>query len=296
LPEPAGDNPWIRTAPPGAAVSDSPSADDGTEQTGTEQTGAEQTGPVRPRRDRTDEGRRPQQAPRASRPTRGRRERVLALVAELLIFAGAATGAYVLWTAILDRLHQPETPAKAGVLRRGPAPVLDEPPGIGDVFGSMQIPRFGADYDRPIAQGTDRERVLNTIGLGHYIGTAMPGDEGNFAVAGHRVTYGKPLNQIAEMQVGDAVVVRVTDPKVDFDVWYVYKTTDSEIVTPDKVKTIAPVPNHVAAVPSEDDRWLTLTACHPMWSAAERYVVHAKLDYWMQASEGTPPELTEAQR
>jgi len=279
MPDPTDENPWLRSTPPASAV------------------------PERP----TTSAAGPEDAPRASRPKRRTRERVLALIAELLILSGLATGAYVLWTAwwtdvvavhhqaaVLAQLHQPSTPDRAGVERRGPAPVLDEPPGIGDVFGSMQIPRFGTDYDRPIAQGTDRERVLNTIGLGHYIGAAMPGAEGNFAVAGHRVTYGKPLNQIAEMQNGDAIVVRVTDPRVDFDVWYVYKTTDSEIVTPDKVGTIAPVPNDIGAAPSEDDRWLTLTACHPMWSAAERYVVHAKLDYWMQAADGTPAELTEA--
>ncbi|WIB36581.1 sortase [Curtobacterium sp. MCJR17_043] len=142
-------------------------------------------------------------------------------------------------------------------------------------------------------EGTDREQVLNTIGLGHYQDTAMPGAEGNFAVAGHRVTYGKPLNQIAEMQDGDSIVVRVTDAEKEFDVWYVYKVTDSQIVTPDKIETIAPVPNKPGVEPGAEDRWLTLTACHPMWSAAERYIVHAKMDYWMQASDGTPKELSE---
>ncbi|PZE83391.1 class E sortase [Curtobacterium sp. MCBD17_032] len=232
---------------------------------------------------------------------------LLTLVAELLIVAGAGTGLYVLWTAwwtdvvavreqtqILDGLRQPETPDRAGVPQRGPAPVLDEPTAVGAVFGSMQIPRFGNDYDRPIAQGTDRERVLNTIGLGHYVGVAMPGAVGNFAVAGHRVTYGKPLNQVAELQTDDAVVVRVTDTRTAFDVWYVYRVTDSQIVTPEHTETIAPVPNEPGVEPGADDRWLTLTACHPMWSAAERYVVHAKLDYWMQASDGTPKELREA--
>jgi len=231
---------------------------------------------------------------------------IVSLIAELLIIAGAGTGLYVVWTAwwtdvvavneqtkLVQGLDQVKTPKVEGTEHRGTAPVLDEPPGLSDVFGTMQIPRFGKDYNRPIGEGTDREKVLNTIGLGHYQDTAMPGAPGNFAVAGHRVTYGKPLNQIAELKKGDSVVVRVTDAKTKFDVWYVYKVTDSQIVTPDKIETIAPVPNKPGVEPTPQDRWLTLTACHPMWSAAERFVTHAKLDYWMPASEGTPKELSE---
>jgi len=248
----------------------------------------------------------------AERPPRRTRRRqtvggaLVSLLAELLIIAGAGTGLYVAWTAwwtdvvavheqtkLVDDLGQQVAPKVEGAEHRGEAPVLAEPPAVTDVFGTMQIPRFGADYVRPIGEGTDRERVLNTIGLGHYQDTAMPGAEGNFAVAGHRVTYGKPLNQIAELKDGDSVVVRVTDKAKDFDVWYVYKVTDSQIVTPDKIETIAPVPNQPGVEPTADDRWLTLTACHPMWSAKERFVTHAKLDYWMPVSEGTPKELSE---
>ncbi|MCY1694206.1 MULTISPECIES: class E sortase [unclassified Curtobacterium] len=246
-----------------------------------------------------------------SRPPRRRPRQtvggaLLSLLAELLIIAGAATGLYVLWTAwwtdvvavhdqtaLVQDLQQVKPPSEVGTERRGVAPVLAEPPGLSSVFGTMQIPRFGADYNRPIGEGTDREKVLNTIGLGHYQGTAMPGAEGNFAVAGHRVTYGKPLNQIADLKPGDPIVVRVTDKATNFDTWYVYKVTDSQIVTPDHVETIAPVPNKPGVEPTGDDRWLTLTACHPMWSAKERFVTHAKLDYWMPASEGTPKELSE---
>jgi len=252
-------------------------------------------------------------ADRAKRPTRRRQTVggvIVSLIAELLIIAGAGTGLYVVWTAwwtdvvavnqqtkLVEGLHQKSTPTTGtGTEHHGPAPVLAEPPDVTDVFGTMQIPRFGKDYVRPIGEGTDREKVLNTIGLGHYQDTAMPGAEGNFAVAGHRVTYGKPLNQIAELKTGDDIVVRVTDAKTKFDVWYVYRVTDSQIVTPDHIETIAPVPNKPGVEPTADDRWLTLTACHPMWSAKERYVTHAKLAYWMPASEGTPKEVSETSK
>ncbi|WP_069712466.1 class E sortase [Curtobacterium sp. ER1/6] len=247
-----------------------------------------------------------QRPPRRTRRRQSVGGALVSLLAELLIIAGAGTGLYVAWTAwwtdvvavneqtkLVDDLGQQQAPKLEGSEHRGEAPVLAEPPDLTDVFGTMQIPRFGADYLRPIGEGTDRERVLNTIGLGHYQDTAMPGAEGNFAVAGHRVTYGKPLNQIADLKPGDPIVVRVTDKAKDFDVWYVYKVTDSQIVTPDKIETIAPVPNQPGVTPTAEDRWLTLTACHPMWSAKERYVTHAKLDYWMPVSEGTPKELSE---
>jgi sortase A len=234
-------------------------------------------------------------------------QRLVALVSELLIIAGAATGLYVLWTAwwtdvvavhgqtaLVQKLHQQKPVADTGTEHHGAAPVLPEPSHVTDVFGTMQIPRFGSDYTRAIGEGTDRETVLNTIGLGHYPDTAMPGAKGNFAIAGHRVTYGKPLNQIADLKTDDPIIVRVTDPATHFDVWYVYTVTDSQIVTPDHIEAIAPVPDQPGAIPTEDDRWLTLTSCHPMWSAKERYIVHAKLAYWTPASEGTPAELTEA--
>ncbi|MFZ6991222.1 class E sortase [Curtobacterium sp. RRHDQ66] len=255
------------------------------------------------RRSARDERARTKRGPRPRQTVGGA---IVSLIAELLIIAGAVTGLYVVWTAwwtdVVANQHQTslvkdlgQTKAKptVGTEHRGTAPVLAEPPNVTDVFGTMQIPRFGAGYDQPIGEGTDREKVLNTIGLGHYQDTAMPGAEGNFAVAGHRVTYGKPLNQIAELKTDDAIVVRVTDKATNFDVWYVYKVTDSQIVTPDHIETIAPVPNKPGVEPTADDRWLTLTACHPMWSAKERYITHAKLDYWMPASEGTPKELSE---
>ena len=81
------------------------------------------------------------------------------------------------------------------------------------------MPRWGHDYQQPISEGTNREKVLNVLGIGHYSGIAMPGAVGNFAVAAHRTTYGKPFSRINELQVGDALVVRTERT------WYVYRVT-----------------------------------------------------------------------
>ena len=76
---------------------------------------------------------------------------------------------------------------------------------FGEAFAIMRIPRFGADFARPVLEGTDHDTL--TKGVGHYPGTAMPGLVGNFAVAGHRTTYGRPFHNIDLLQKGDVIVV-----------------------------------------------------------------------------------------
>lgn len=165
-----------------------------------------------------------------------------------------------------------------------PVPGADPPsvpvPGEGESFGVVYIPRFGKDYAVPATQGIGLEEVLDKGVLGHYPGTALPGELGNFSLAGHRVTYGKPLNQIAELVPGDAIVVETRDT------WFVYRMREYQIVTPDRVDMVAPVPGRPGAVPTE--RLLTLTACHPMYSAKYRYIARAVLESW-QPKGGSPP-------
>ena len=56
-----------------------------------------------------------------------------------------------------------------------------------------------------------------------------------------------------------------------------------------QVDVIAPVPGDPGATPTE--RFITLTTCHPMFSARERFIVHGTLDYWAPVTDGTPAEL-----
>ncbi|GAA1980760.1 class E sortase [Isoptericola halotolerans] len=235
---------------------------------------------------------------------------VVGVFGELLITAGVLLGLFVVWqlwwtdvqaerlhTEILAELEWPEPPsvvddedgpAIAGE-HRGEPPVMEEPPDE-TVFAELYVPRWGADYVTPVAQGIDKERVLDRLGAGHYPGTAMPGDVGNFATAGHRTTYGKPYHLVAELQEGDPLVFRTETT------WYVYRTTSDEIVWPNQVEVISPVPGLMPGepVPELTDRLLTLTACHPMYSAAQRFIVYGELDYWAPVEEGTPIELIEA--
>jgi sortase A len=161
-------------------------------------------------------------------------------------------------------------------------PVLPSP-AHGETFATLTVPRWAGEPVRPISEGTDRATVLDVLGIGHYEKTAMPGDVGNFSIAGHRTTYGKPFHRIAELQAGDILVVTTTDT------WYVYEVTETQIVNPDQTEVVLPVPGDPQATPTE--RLITLTSCHPMYSANQRYIVHGKLKYWAPTSSGTPAEL-----
>lgn len=227
------------------------------------------------------------------------------VVGELLITAGVLLFAFLAWqlwwtdvegnraqAQVVEQLGW-ETPTPApsaaetddGIAepRRDEEPPVIAEPSLTTTFATLQVPRWAGEPERPISQGIDRPTVLDVLGIGHYPGTAMPGDIGNFAIAGHRTTYGKPFNRIAELQVGDPLVVRTEDT------WYVYRVTSTQIVTPQDVSVIAPVPDDPTAAATQ--RLITLTTCHPMFSARERYVVHGELDYWAPVADGTPAEL-----
>ncbi len=156
---------------------------------------------------------------------------------------------------------------------------------MGDAFALIRIPRFGHDYVRPILQGVGLD-ILDR-GVGHYPDSADPGQVGNFAVAGHRVTYAKPFNQIAELRPGDAVVVETRTT------WYVYRVQSHVIVTPDRVDVVAPVPEHPGSKPTE--RMMTMTACHPKFSARERYVVFSRLETALPKTGGAVPDALREQ-
>ncbi|MBN2176296.1 MAG: class E sortase [Demequinaceae bacterium] len=166
--------------------------------------------------------------------------------------------------------------------REAPPP-SETVPGAAETFATLYVPRWGADYIRPISEGVGRRSVLDKLGIGHYPNTTLPGGWGNFAVAGHRTTFGKPFERIEELQIGDTIVVRTESA------WYVYRITETHIVRPSFDAAIAPVPGEKFVEPN--GRYITLTTCHPKYSASQRYVVYGVLDYWAYAWAGYPPEI-----
>lgn len=103
-------------------------------------------------------------------------------------------------------------------------------------------------------------------GPGHYPGTALPGEKGNFAVAGHRTTYGAPFFNLDQLRKGDEVVVTTRDRKT-----YTYRVHTQEIVSPSDTWVIEPDPL------KRGKKMLTLTTCNPRFSNAERLIIFAEL-------------------
>ncbi|APX00522.1 class E sortase [Arthrobacter sp. QXT-31] len=161
-------------------------------------------------------------------------------------------------------------------------PVVSEAPGHGGTIGIMYIPRFGENFARPIVEGTTTD-LLDTLGLGHYSETSMPGAVGNFAVAGHRQTHGAVLDNVHALVPGDRIYVQTRDG------YYVYVYRNNRIVLPSSVDVLLPVPSQPGVRPTE--RILSLITCNPRFGSEERFVAYSVLDHWQPASAGPPPEI-----
>lgn len=239
-----------------------------------------------------------------------RRTSVIGVIGEVLITAGVITLLYVVWQLwVGDMIYGAERNASGNELSEqwaqeyipsearpeapeAPAePVTAQPvvlpePADAEVFGVMRIPRFGADYAVEMAGGVTRENTLDDIGIGHYPGTRMPGEAGNFALAAHRTTFGAPFNRIAELRVGDAIVVETPVG------WYTYRFRTLEYVTPSEVEVLLPVPQVIDA--PAGTAYITLTSCSPMYSMTERIVAYGVFESFTPRDAGPPASLTEA--
>ena len=158
---------------------------------------------------------------------------------------------------------------------------LVKPIPLGSGVAVLRIPRLGRDWAKVVVEGVGTADLKR--GPGHYPGTQLPGQVGNFVVSGHRTTYGAPFNRVDELRAGDAVVVETADT------WYTYRVTTQEIVRPTAIEVTYPVPKQEGAKPKV--AVLTLTSCHPKYSARQRIVVFAQLAETLAKSAGSPPAL-----
>jgi sortase A len=128
------------------------------------------------------------------------------------------------------------------------------------------------------------ETVLNSqeTGIGRYPNTALLGQVGNFAVAGHRTTYGAPLGEVDKLRIGDRIYVETEEG------WYVYRFRNIEYVFPSEVSVLNPVPQLQI---DARDRILTMTTCHPKLSAAERLIAYAVFESFVPRANGIPTEI-----
>lgn len=160
--------------------------------------------------------------------------------------------------AAVDRTETP-TPTPPTELTPVSAPVTAE----GEPWARIIIPSI--DLDKVVVEGTSRD-ALRT-GPGHYRGTARPGWPGNVAIAGHRTTYGAPFRHLDQLEPGDEIVLETTEGSftylVEAQVDSFGESAGHRIVSPTEVEVIG----------DRGDNRITLTACHPLYSARQRIVV-----------------------
>lgn len=127
----------------------------------------------------------------------------------------------------------------------------------GEPIGRIDVPAIGADF--VVVQGTGSATLRK--GPGHYPDTTFPGLPGTVAIAGHRTTYGAPFRGVDELRKGDEIVLEM--PYARFS----YRVERTQIVPPSALWVTRDV----------GYQRLVLSACHPLYSAAERIIVFARL-------------------
>jgi sortase A len=223
--------------------------------------------------------------------------RVLSIVGRVFITAGVLVllfVAYQLWgTGVHEAraqnrlsnefeqaLDDSDVELDAGATDPAAAPAADPstipppaPPADGEAAARIRIPNIGVD--KIVVEGVSVSDLKR--GPGHYPDSPMPGQPGNAAIAGHRTTYGAPFNRIDELGIGDEILVTTLQGA------FRYTVSEQKIVSPDQVEVLQ----------NFGDNRLTLTACHPKYSARQRIVVVATLAG--NAAAAPPPAATGAQ-
>nr|WP_240981397.1 MULTISPECIES: class E sortase [unclassified Streptomyces] len=152
------------------------------------------------------------------------------------------------------------------------APVSSRTPS-GSAFAVLRIPRIGLTV--PVAAGISKSKVLDKGYVGHYPGTAAPGEVGNVALAGHRNTHGEPFRYVNRLRKGDEITLRTREGTYTYLVDRILPVT-----SPRDTGVIQPVPRSIVKPSygySEAGSYLTLTTCTPEFTSRYRLIVWATL-------------------
>jgi sortase A len=198
---------------------------------------------------------------------------VLRFVASVMMVSGtlliADAGATLLWqepvSAFVANQHQ-------GKLKTAffdpPQRVIRRMPLEGDSIAHLQIPAIGvSEY---VVEGTDLGSLRK--GPGHYPETPLPGDRGTTAIAGHRTTYGAPFRRIDQLKRGNVITIDMPDGR------FVYRVERTKVVDDQDLSVLE----------AAGYQRLVLSACHPLYSAAQRIIAFARL------SRREPPRVRQA--
>jgi LPXTG-site transpeptidase (sortase) family protein len=164
-----------------------------------------------------------------------------------------------------NELQQEWTTASAAPAR-DPEKVVPKRVGRGKALAVIDIPKIQLD-NKVIVEGVGREELRK--GPGHVPSTVLPGQDGTFGVSGHRTTYGAPFYRLNELAKGDTITV-VTKEAI-----YTYTVSRTAIVRPTDTQVL----DNVEGPDGKPKATITLTTCHPRYSARQRLIVFGDLSY-----------------
>jgi sortase A len=147
---------------------------------------------------------------------------------------------------------------------KDPRKVVPRRVAAGKPLAVLDIPKVRLD-NKVVVEGVGREELRK--GPGHVPSTVLPGQDGTFGVSGHRTTYGAPFYRLNELAKGDTITV-VTREAV-----YTYTVTRTAIVRPTDTQVL----NNVTGPDGKPKATITLTTCHPRYSARQRLIVFGDL-------------------
>ena len=175
----------------------------------------------------------------------------LALVGAGFVVYPFATDAFATRWVQPRALERLTSPAQAAAYREGRIPTASP-------VTRLRVRRVGIDV--VVVEGVTAEALR--AGAGHYPNTPLPGERGNVAIAGHRVTYGRPFRHMDRIVRGDRIELETPVGT------YVYVVTRGPFVVE---------PKDLSVLEQDQRAMLTLTTCNPVHSARERLVVQAVL-------------------
>ncbi len=165
-----------------------------------------------------------------------------------------------------DQLQREWTAPRAAAASGDPKKAAPKKVPIGRAMAVLDIPKIQL-VNKVVVEGVGREELRK--GPGHVPTTVPPGQPGTFGVSGHRTTYGAPFYRLNDLIKGDTITV------VTRDAVYTYTVTSTEIVRPTDVQVL----DNVRGPDGKPKATITLTTCHPRYSARQRLVVFGELTF-----------------
>ena len=204
--------------------------------------------------------------------------RVVSTFGCALILAGLGVLVYFLWQYFGTNIVSKN---KHADIRN--ATVLKWDKGIdADTIGLLRVQRFGDDYEVPIVPGFDKTALARGVGL--YEKGAKPGEIGNFAIAGHRVTHGEPFRDFLELRNGDEIVVETRTKTFT----YVLRNNGDDIRVDFTTSwPLQAVPELGKAKVRATEPLLTMMTCAELFNTRDRSVVVGDLAKTVDKKTGT---------